>query len=109
MPSPYRRTYSCNGCCCIGSCYYLSFLLLRLDEFFAISTVISTKNMTSAAKSTASEAGNKTMGGANKTSEAANNTVTNATQGTSSGNQSISNSTNPLAKVPIIGKLFGGK
>jgi len=65
--------------------------------------------MTSAAKSTASEAGNKTMGGANKTSEAANNTVTNATQGTSSGNQSISNSTNPLAKVPIIRKLFGGK
>jgi hypothetical protein len=44
--------------------------------------------------------GNKTMGAANKTSEAAN-----ATQ----GNQSASNSTNPLAKVPKIGKLFGGK
>jgi hypothetical protein len=34
-----------------------------------------------------------------------NSTTTNATQ----GNQSASNSTNPLAKVPIIGKLFGGK
>jgi uncharacterized protein YabE (DUF348 family) len=34
-----------------------------------------------------------------------NSTVTNTTQ----GNQSASNSTNPLAKVPIIGKLFGGK
>jgi hypothetical protein len=34
-----------------------------------------------------------------------NSTMTNATQ----GNQSASNSTNPLAKVPIIGKLFGGK
>jgi hypothetical protein len=32
---------------------------------------------------------------------------TNATQ--AGGNQSASNSTNPLAKVPIIGKLFGGK
>jgi hypothetical protein len=34
-----------------------------------------------------------------------NSTMTNTTQ----GNQSASNSTNPLAKVPIIGKLFGGK
>jgi hypothetical protein len=34
-----------------------------------------------------------------------NSTMTNATQ----GNQSASNSTNPLAKVPVIGKLFGGK
>jgi hypothetical protein len=34
-----------------------------------------------------------------------NSTMTNTTQ----GNQSTSNSTNPLAKVPIIGKLFGGK
>ena len=34
-----------------------------------------------------------------------NSTTTNATQ----GNQSASNSTNPLANVPIIGKLFGGK
>jgi uncharacterized protein YabE (DUF348 family) len=34
-----------------------------------------------------------------------NSTVTNTTQ----GNQSASNSTNPLAKVHIIGKLFGGK
>ena len=62
-----------------------------------------TKNMTSAAKSMASESGNKT-----KTSEAANSTMSNATQA-GSGNQSASNSTNPLAKVPIIGKLFGGK
>jgi hypothetical protein len=45
----------------------------------------------------------------NKTSEAANNTMSNATQAGSSSNQSTSNSTNPLAKVPIIGKLFGGK
>jgi hypothetical protein len=49
------------------------------------------------------------MGAANKTSEAANSTMTNATQAGCSGNQSASNSTNPLAKVPIIGKLFGGK
>jgi hypothetical protein len=50
------------------------------------------------------------MGAANKTSEAANSTMSNATQaGSSSSNQSASNSTNPLAKVPIIGKLFGGK
>jgi hypothetical protein len=34
-----------------------------------------------------------------------NSTMTNTTQ----GNQSASNSTNPLANVPIIGKLFGGK
>ena len=67
-----------------------------------------TKNMTSAAKSMAGAAGNKTMGAANKTSEAANSTMTNATQG-AAGNQSASDSTNPLAKVPIIGKLFGGK
>src|ERR671938_305089 len=65
-------------------------------------------NMTSAAKSMAGGAGNKTMGAANKTSEAANGTMTNATQG-AAGNQTASNSTNPLAKVPIIGKLFGGK
>jgi len=51
----------------------------------------------------------------NKTSEAANSTMANATQAgsssssSSSNNQSTSNSTNPLAKVPIIGKLFGGK
>jgi hypothetical protein len=32
--------------------------------------------------------------------------ITNATAG---GNQSAANSTNPLAKVPVIGKLFGGK
>ena len=60
-------------------------------------------------KDVRSTAGNKTMGAANKTSEAANSTMTNAAQGGSSGNQSASNSTNPLAKVPIIGKLFGGK
>jgi hypothetical protein len=64
-----------------------------------------TKNVTSAAKSMTGAAGNKTMGAANKTSEGANSAMTNATQ----GNQSASNSTNPLAKVPIIGKLFGGK
>ena len=33
--------------------------------------------------------------------------ITNATAG--GGNQSAANSTNPLAKVPVIGKLFGGK
>jgi len=65
-------------------------------------------NMTSAAKSMAGAAGNKTMGAANKTSEVTNSTMSNATQG-AAGNQSASNSTNPLAKVPIIGKLFGGK
>jgi hypothetical protein len=32
--------------------------------------------------------------------------MTNATAG---GNQSAANAANPLAKVPIIGKLFGGK
>ncbi len=41
--------------------------------------------------------------------EAAHAQTTNATQGGSNANQSTSNSTNPLAKVPIIGKLFGGK
>ena len=55
----------------------------------------------------AGAAGNKTMGTANKTSEAANSAMSNATQDGAS-NQSASNSTNPLAKVPIIGKLFGG-
>jgi CHASE1-domain containing sensor protein len=65
------------------------------------------KNVTSATKSMTSGAGNKTMGAANKTSEAASSSMTNATQG---GNKTAaSNSTNPLAKVPIIGKLFGGK
>ena len=69
-------------------------------------TSSATKNVTSAAKSMAGAAGNETMGTANKTSEAASGSMTNATQG---GNQSASNSTNPLANVPIIGKLFGGK
>jgi hypothetical protein len=32
--------------------------------------------------------------------------MTNATAG---GNQSAANATNPLAKVPVIEKLFGGK
>ena len=41
----------------------------------------------------------------NNTSTATKN-MTNATAG---GNQSAANATNPLAKVPIIGKLFGGK
>ena len=49
----------------------------------------------------------------NKTSEAANSTMAIATQdgssSSSSSNQSTSNSINPLVKVPIIGKLFGGK
>jgi hypothetical protein len=49
-------------------------------------TSTATKNMTSGA-----------TGGSN---------VTNATAG---GNQSAANATNPLAKVPVIGKLFGGK
>ena len=49
------------------------------------------------------------MDAANKTSEVANSTMSNATQAGSSGNQSASNSINLLAKVPIIGKLFGGK
>jgi hypothetical protein len=35
--------------------------------------------------------------------------MTNATKGSGSGNQSSSNSTNPLAKVPKIGKLLGRK
>ena len=43
---------------------------------------------------------------ANNTSPAAGSNMTNATVG---GNQSAANSTNPLAKVPVIGKLFGGK
>ena len=46
---------------------------------------------------------------ASATTEAAHAQTNNATQGGSSVNQSTSNSTNPLAKVPIIGKLFGGK
>jgi hypothetical protein len=44
---------------------------------------------------------------ANNTSAATGGSnMTNATAG---GNQSAANATNPLAKVPIIGKLFGGK
>jgi len=35
--------------------------------------------------------------------------MSNATQAGGSSNQSASNSTNPLAKVSIIGKLFGAK
>lgn len=43
----------------------------------------------------------------NNTSPAAGGgNMTNATAGS---NQSAANSTNPLAKVPVIGKLFGGK
>ena len=39
---------------------------------------------------------------------AATKNITNATAG--GGNQSAAaNATNPLAKVPIIGKIFGGK
>jgi hypothetical protein len=49
----------------------------------------------------ASSAGNKTMSTANQTSAAAKN-MTNSTAG---GNQSA----NPLAKIPVLGKLLGGK
>lgn len=58
-------------------------------------------NVTSAGKSMASYAGNKTASTANQTSAATGN-VTNSTAG---GNQSA----NPLAKIPVIGKLLGGK
>ena len=91
---------SCYGCwACIDICHWLS---TCSDKFCS-------QQLTSAAKSMAGAAENKTMGAANKTSEAANSTMSNATQAGSSGNQSASNSTNPLAKVPIIRKLFGGK
>ena len=52
---------------------------------------------------------------ANNTSTATKNMTSGATGGsnmtnaTAGGNQSAANATNPLAKVPIIGKLFGGK
>jgi hypothetical protein len=42
----------------------------------------------------------------NTSPSAGGSNMTNATAG---GNQSTANSTNPLAKVPVIGKLFGGK
>ena len=44
---------------------------------------------------------------ANNNTSAATKNMTNATAG--GGNQSAANATNPLAKVPIIGKLLGGK
>ena len=44
---------------------------------------------------------------ASKNTSAATKNMTNATAG--GGNQSAANATNPLAKVPIIGKIFGGK
>jgi hypothetical protein len=52
---------------------------------------------------------------ANNTSTASKNMTSGATGGsnmtnaTPGGNQSAANATNPLAKVPLIGKLFGGK
>jgi L-asparagine transporter-like permease len=52
---------------------------------------------------------------ANNTSTATKNMTSGATAGgnmtnaTAGGNQSAANATNPLAKVPVIGKLFGGK
>ncbi|HZC21014.1 MAG TPA: hypothetical protein VE223_05170 [Nitrososphaeraceae archaeon] len=62
------------------------------------------KNATSSASSAAKSAGgamNKTAG--NMTSSAGGAAGSNKTSG---GNAS---SSNPLAKVPVIGKLFGGK
>jgi hypothetical protein len=52
---------------------------------------------------------------ANNTSTATKNMTSgatgssNMTNATTGGNQSAANATNSLAKVPIIGKLFGGK
>jgi hypothetical protein len=57
--------------------------------------------------SIASSAGTVYAQANNKSSAATGGSnMTNATAG---GNQSAANATNPLAKVPVIGKLFGGK
>ena len=59
------------------------------------------KNATSSASSAAKSAG----GAMNKTASSGGAAASNKTGG---GNAS-SSSSNPLAKVPVIGKLFGGK
>ncbi|MBV9667128.1 MAG: hypothetical protein JO327_03255 [Nitrososphaeraceae archaeon] len=60
------------------------------------------QNATSSASSAAKSAG----GAMNKTASSAGAAASNKTGG---GNASSSSSSNPLAKVPVIGKLFGGK
>ena len=65
----------------------------------------------------ASSAGTAHAQASNNTSAATKNMTSGATGGSSNmtnataggGNQSAANATNPLAKVPIIGKIFGGK
>jgi hypothetical protein len=66
-------------------------------------------SIASSAATVYAQANNSTSaatGGSNITNATAGGNITNATAG---GNQSAANSTNPLAKVPVIGKLFGGK
>ena len=59
-------------------------------------------NMTSSGGAAAKSAG----GAMNKTASSGGAAASNKTGG---GNASSSSSSNPLAKVPVIGKLFGGK
>jgi hypothetical protein len=68
-------------------------------------------NMTSPAST--QSAGNKSMAGGGSTAgsgnatQSGNQTMTAAKQ--QSANQTGNNTGNPLAKIPIIGKIFGGK
>ena len=68
-------------------------------------------NMTSMANKTNATKSPTAMGGGNATSpSSAKSAMTNATSaGGGAGNATNASSSNPLAKVPIIGKLFGGK
>ena len=73
-------------------------------------------NMTSMANKTNATKSPTAMGGGNATSpSSAQSAMTNATSAgggamkSNATNATNASSTNPLAKVPIIGKLFGGK
>ena len=74
-----------------------------------IKGLASEANTTSASKPTGGAAKNATSAAgsaANKTSAGAGGAAQNATNATQGQNKT---SSNPLAKIPVIGKLFGGK
>jgi hypothetical protein len=70
-------------------------------------------NVTNPTNATKSPGGNNSMAGGSSTAgsgnatQSGNQTTTAANQ--QSANQTGNNTGNPLAKIPIIGKIFGGK
>ena len=65
-------------------------------------------NMTSPANAkAANETGGGSTAGSGNATQSGNQTMTAAKQ--QSANQTGNNTGNPLAKIPIIGKIFGGK